>query len=157
MYFKSSVVRAVIHNVTFVDPPSHCLEVYANWLEISHVSVLAPESIDKDDPDDESHNTDALDVHGEYMYIHHVNFTTGDDNVALHANHTLVEDSYFGTGHGASVGSCCDVWLHNLTVRNVVFNGTTAGMRIKTHPKCAGMTPTLFQRFRELFIHNRAS
>ena len=24
----------------------------------------------------------------------------GDDNVAVHANHTLVEDSYFGTGHG---------------------------------------------------------
>ena len=60
------------------------------------------------------------------FYIHNVNFTTGiiaenfktlearlrcpnipaiplragDDNVAVHANHTLVEDSYFGTGHG---------------------------------------------------------
>jgi hypothetical protein len=35
-------------------------------------------------------------VHGSPFYIHNVNFTTGDDNVAGHANHTLVEDSYFG-------------------------------------------------------------
>ena len=31
-------------------------------------------------------NTDAVDVHGNMMWIHRVNFTTGDDNVAMHAN-----------------------------------------------------------------------
>ena len=53
-------------------------------------------------------------------------------------NNTLVENCYFGTGHGASIGSLCGAWLHNITFRNIVFDGTTAGSRIKTHPKCAG-------------------
>ena len=59
--------------------------------------------------------------------MHGCNFTTGDDNVAIHANHTLVEDSYFGTGHGASIGSICDSWVTNVTVRRTTFDGTTAG------------------------------
>ena len=46
------------------------------------------------------HYSEQVDVHGSPFYIHNVNFTTGDDNVAVHANHTLVEDSYFGSGHG---------------------------------------------------------
>jgi len=50
----------------------------------------------------------------------------------------LVEDSYFGTGHGASIGSLCDSWLTNITFRNITFQGTTAGARIKAHPACAG-------------------
>jgi hypothetical protein len=52
-----------------------------------------------------------------------VNFTTGDDNVAVHANGTLVEDSYFGSGHGASIGSLCDDWITNVTFRNISFHG----------------------------------
>ena len=56
----------------------------------------------------------------------------------MHANDTLVENNYFGNGHGASISSLCDDWLRNITVRNTVFNGTTSGIRIKTHPKCAG-------------------
>ena len=32
----------------------------------------------------------------------------------------------------------CGSWVHNITFRNIVFDGTTAGSRIKTHPKCAG-------------------
>ena len=47
-------------------------------------------------------------------------FTTGDDNIAGHANDTLVEDSYFGSGHGASIGSLCDSYIRNFTVRNSV-------------------------------------
>ena len=85
-----------------------------------------------------SHNTDAVDVHGDPFWIHSVNFTTGDDNVAGHANNTLVEDSYFGSGHGASIGSLCGSYIRNFTVRNVSFHGTTAAARIKSHPACGG-------------------
>ena len=49
-----------------------------------------------------------------------------------------VENNYFGTGHGTSIGSLCDDWITNVTVRDCVFNGTTAAVRIKTKPKCAG-------------------
>lgn len=48
---------------------------------------------------------------GDPFYIHDVNFTTGDDNIAGHANNTLVEDSYFGSGHGASIGSLCGSYI----------------------------------------------
>ena len=84
------------------------------------------------------HNTDAVDIHGSPFYVHGVNFTTGDDNVAAHANHTLVEDSFFGTGHGASIGSLCGEWLTNITFRNITFEGSTCGARIKSHPNCRG-------------------
>lgn len=82
--------RLLIHDVTFLNPPSHCLELSAAWVELSRVNVLAPPSTDVAL---ESHNTDAYDVHGVYAYVHDVNFTTGDDDLAFHANHTLVERS----------------------------------------------------------------
>lgn len=135
MVDAKGITRLLVHDVTFLNPPSHCLELSATFVELSRVNVFAPPSTDVAL---ESHNTDAYDVHGAYAYVHGVNFTTGDDDVALHANHTLVENSYFGTGHGASVGSLCGSWVTNVTVRGVAFRGTTGGARIKTHPKCGG-------------------
>eukprot|EP01084_Bolivina_argentea_P263741 446493_1 len=78
----------LITNITITNPPNHCMELDANNTEISHVTVLAPPS--NGIPDDEqSHNTDAVDVHGSPFWIHDCYFSTGDDNVAVHANDTL--------------------------------------------------------------------
>lgn len=134
VYFHS-VQNSIVTGVTIKNPPNHCLELYCDNCEVAGVTVLAPPSTGVDKP---SHNTDALDVHGSPFHVHDCHFDTGDDNVAMHANDTLVENNYFGNGHGASIGSLCDDWLRNITVRNTVFNGTTSGIRIKTHPKCAG-------------------
>ena len=79
--------------------PNHILELGCDHCELSAITVLNPSSTGACEKDDTcSHNTDAVDVHGDPFWIHGVNFTTGDDNVAGHANNTLVEDSYFGTG-----------------------------------------------------------
>ena len=43
-----------------------------------------------------------------------------------------VENCYFGQGHGASIGSLSGGWFKNITVRDIKFNGTTNGMRIKS-------------------------
>merc|ERR1711865_1318578 len=106
--------------------------------EIDHVTVLAPPSeteVAVAGTSGPSHNTDAVDVHGTPFYIHDCHFDTGDDNVAVHASHLLVENCYFGHGHGTSIGSCdSDTALENITFRNIVFNSTTAAMRIKTRP-----------------------
>merc|ERR1719337_316250 len=104
---------------------------------MSHVSVLNPPSdTDKvavNGTYGKSHNTDAVDVHGTPFYIQGCHFDTGDDNVAVHASHVLVEDSYFGHGHGASIGSCgSNTALENITFRNIVFDNTEAGAKIKT-------------------------
>lgn len=79
------------------------------------------------------HYSEQVDVHGSPFYIHNVNFTTGDDNVAGHANHTLVEDSYFGSGHGASIGSLCNSYITNFTVRNCSFHGEPGSTFVRCH------------------------
>jgi polygalacturonase len=190
----NGVTGLLLQDITFQNGPNHVLELYADHAELDSVRVLNP-------PSPQSHNTDAVDVHGTPFYIHDVcvpslreclcavvcwvrvcmcrcstrqhqhqqqrrrrrhhhhlqhnnhdhdhghgfclsffprYFDTGDDNVAAHANHTLVEDSVFGFGHGASIGSLCNDFLTNITFRNITFNGTTAGARIKSHPKCGG-------------------
>lgn len=133
------VSTALLADTLYKDAPNHVLELGCDFCELSGVRVLAPPSTGPCEKDETcSHNTDAVDVHGSPFYIHHVNFNTGDDNVAVHANDTLVEDSYFGSGHGASIGSLCNDWLHNITFRNITFDGTSCGARIKSHPNCAG-------------------
>lgn len=84
------------------------MEIFADFTEIYFVKVFAPPSTHTDKP---SHNTDAVDVHGTPFYIHDCLFDTGDDNVAVHANDTLVENCVFGNGHGASIGSLCNDYL----------------------------------------------
>ncbi|KAH8049222.1 sphingolipid transporter [Aureococcus anophagefferens] len=80
MVGSDRATRLLVHGVTFLNPPSHCLELSAAFVELSHVNIFAP----------------------------------------------------------PTRPSLCDAWVTNVTVRNVVFHGTTAGCRIKTRPKCAG-------------------
>ena len=102
------VHHAVLSDTLYQHGPNHILELGCFNCEIDGVKVFNPPSTGDCEADSScSHNTDAVDIHGQPFYIHDVNFTTGDDNIAGHANHSLVEDSYFGTGHGASIGSLC--------------------------------------------------
>jgi len=133
------VQHAVLSDTLYQNGPSHILELGCDNCELDAVRVFNPPSKGDCEKDNTcSHNTDAVDIHGQPFYVHDVNFTTGDDNVAGHANHSLVEDSYFGTGHGASIGSLCGEWLTNITFRNITFHGTTAACRIKSHAGCGG-------------------
>lgn len=129
--------RLLLKDVTFKDSPNHVLELSADYTEMTGVTVFAPPSTSDSIPVDgtygPSHNTDAVDVHGTPFYINNCHLDTGDDNIAVHASHVLVEDTYFGHGHGASIGSCGDDVNHeNITFRNLVFNKTGAAAKIKT-------------------------
>lgn len=136
----SDVTNAILQDTLYLDSPNHVLELGCSFCELARVKVLAPPSTGSqcERHNTCSHNTDAVDIHGSPFFVHNVNFTTGDDNIAAHANDTIVEDSYFGTGHGASIGSLCDDYLTNITFRNIEFRGTTSGARIKSHPNCSG-------------------
>merc|ERR1712228_61341 len=90
---------------------------------INNITIIAPIG---------SENTDGVDVYGSPVWIHDCYFDNGDDNVAVHANDTLIENCRFGTGHGASIGSIPGGWITNITFRNIQFNGTDNGIRIKT-------------------------
>lgn len=80
-----------------------------------------------------SHNTDGIAIWGPYVNIYNCNISNGDDNVVVDADGQYIHvwDCYFGTGHGASIGSFTrnvkHVWFDNITM-----NGTTAGIRLKT-------------------------
>ena len=128
----------MVEGVTVLNPPEHALVLKSSDQEVRYVNVFAPPS-QLDDDSLESHNTDAADVHGGATWIHDVNFTTGDDNVAIHSSDVVVENSYFGTGHGASIGSLGDgTKIKNITIKNITFHGTTAGFRIKTDCEASG-------------------
>lgn len=80
-----------------------------------------------------SHNTDGIAIWGPYVNIYNCNISNGDDNVVCDddAQYIHVWNCYFGTGHGASIGSFTKnikhVWFDQITM-----NGTTAGIRLKT-------------------------
>ncbi|MQN84871.1 glycoside hydrolase family 28 protein [Segatella copri] len=80
-----------------------------------------------------SHNTDGISIWGPYVNIYNCNISNGDDNIVCDndAQYIHVWNCYFGTGHGASIGSFTNnikhVWFDNITM-----NGTTAGIRMKT-------------------------
>lgn len=135
----TKVQHALLTDTLYLNSPNHVLELFCSDCEIAYVKVFAPPSEGDCKKDNTcSHNTDAVDIHGSPFYVHNVNFTTGDDNIASHANDTIVEDSYFGSGHGASIGSLCNDYLTNITFRNITFHGTTTGARIKTIANCTG-------------------
>lgn len=80
-----------------------------------------------------SHNTDGISIWGPYVNIYNCNISNGDDNIVCDndAQYIHVWNCYFGTGHGASIGSFTEnikhVWFDQITM-----NGTTAGIRMKT-------------------------
>ena len=80
-----------------------------------------------------SHNTDGIAIWGPYVNIYNCNISNGDDNVVCDddAQYIHVWNCYFGTGHGASIGSFTNnikhVWFDKINM-----NGTTAGVRLKT-------------------------
>ena len=142
LVLAKSTSNMLIANLTFIDSPNHTLEIYATLAEVLHVTALAPASTAAFP----SHNTDAIDIHGDYFYLHECKFSVGDDNVAIHNSHVLVSNCYFGNGHGASIGSLGgDITLQNITVRDTVFDGTVAGARIKIDStKTSGFLKDIF-------------
>lgn len=106
---KGKASHATIHDVTISEPSSEAGKGKA------------------------SHNTDGISIWGPYVNIYNCNISNGDDNIVCDndAQYIHVWNCYFGTGHGASIGSFTNnikhVWFDQITM-----NGTTAGIRMKT-------------------------
>ncbi len=92
-------------------------------------------------------NTDGIDPSGWNFLISHCTIDTGDDNIAIkptrgrtpgNKNFT-VKDCTFLHGHGMSVGSGTAGGLENLIVSHCTFDGTDAGIRIKTGRGTGGL------------------
>ncbi|KAL4185124.1 hypothetical protein AMTRI_Chr10g229030 [Amborella trichopoda] len=86
-----------------------------------------------------SPNTDGIHVDGSSdVLIRDASIQTGDDCISISpGTHDLhVEQVTCGPGHGISIGSLAhsldEPGVQNVTVKNVVFHGTTNGLRIKS-------------------------
>ena len=128
LIYLSNADNVIISNTTFINSPYHNLELYTNNTELTDLTILAPY---------DSPNTDGVDVHGMYVgmsaiprhltppppgspfYIHDCYISVGDDNIAQHVNDTVIENNFFGTGHGASIGSVGIGYIQNVTFRSV--------------------------------------
>ena len=107
-------------------PMFHLVPENSHNLLIDGLTITAPE---------QSPNTDGIDPsNSQNIVIRNCHISTGDDNVALKpgTNGVLIENCWFGSGHGCSIGSINDTGVWDVVVRNVTFEKTESGARIKT-------------------------
>jgi polygalacturonase len=121
-----------LSNFRVRDSPAWCLENSGEDLLIEDVTILAPAT---------SPNTDGIGIictggPGKPCVVRNCHIENGDDEVAVGGTNILVENSYFGLGHGASIGSLgfngSTAHVQNVTFRNLFFNTTTSSIHIKT-------------------------
>lgn len=129
--------RVLVQGVTLTDSPMfHLVPRLCEDVTIDGIRIKAP-------PSPESHNTDGIDPSGVNILITHCVIDTGDDCIAVQANGSIdathascenivITDCNFLHGHGMSVSGAKGGRLNHLIVRNCTFNGTEAGIRLKS-------------------------
>ncbi len=137
----SKCTDVAVIGVTLTNPPnthidfsSECSNVTINGITIN--TPVSP-------------NTDGIDMSAENALIENSSIADGDDNIAIggtagqaSSNVTITNDT-FGIGHGLSIGSYTEAGISGLTVSNCTFNGTTAGIRLKSERGRGGLVENL--------------
>jgi polygalacturonase len=133
MISPSNCERLLIEGLTLSNSPMFHIALGGKMQDVTvrGVTIRAPAS---DDPVLPSHNTDACDVKGKNILIANCDISVGDDNFTCGGNTSdvLITNCTYGFGHGVSIGSYTSGGVSNITVINCTFNGTEAGIRIKT-------------------------
>ena len=128
----SNCQRVEVAGVTLQNSPMfHLVPQGCTDVTIQDVTIHSPGN---------APNTDGIDPSGWNFLITRCSIDTGDDNIAIKPNggrqpgnkNYLVTDCRFLRGHGMSVGGGTAGGLQDLIVSNCTFNGTDAGIRIKT-------------------------
>jgi polygalacturonase len=133
--------RVLIQGVTLQNPPTFTI-----YLKNSDTSVTI-QGITINTPFD-SHNTDGFDISSTNVLIRNSSISTGDDDIEIGgsgaaATDITVSNCTFGTGHGVSIGSKIAGGVNNLLVSNCVFNGTEAGIKMKSDRGIGGLVQNL--------------
>ncbi|HEY0307139.1 MAG TPA: glycosyl hydrolase family 28 protein [Acidobacteriaceae bacterium] len=128
----------LIDGVTIQNSPMYNITLFqANYITITNIKILNPQH---------SHNTDGIDpFFSSHIKIDHVYIDTGDDCIAIKSGlvergepnlpsfDITVTNSEMLHGHGLSIGSEIAGGVHDVTVQNVKFKGTDAGIRVKSN------------------------
>ena len=137
----TACTKVEVIGITLTNPPNthidfgnECLNVTVNGITIN--TPVSP-------------NTDGIDMSAETALIENSSIADGDDNIAIggtsgqaSSNVTITNDT-FGIGHGLSIGSYTSGGVNGLTVSNCTFNGTTAGIRLKSERGRGGLVQNL--------------
>lgn len=148
--------RVEVEGIRTINPPNtHYSFKQCADLTIRGIRAEAP---------DESPNTDALNLsHVRNVLITGCDISTGDDNIVLlcgdarskgvpEVENVLIRNCKLGFGHGISIGSYTSGGVRNVTVENVSFDGTTAGIRLKADRDRGGVVEAL--RYRNITMRN---
>jgi polygalacturonase len=135
--------RQLIRDVTLSNSPMFHISISSSKgnATVQGVTVRAPSS--RATPP--SHNTDACDVSGTNVLVRDCDISTGDDNFTCSGgtSDVLITNNTYGEGHGVSMGSYTSPGVSNLTVINCTFNGTEAGIRIKSENDRGGLVQNI--------------
>ena len=136
--------RVLVEGVTLANSPQfHFIPARCEDVTIRGVTVRAPHT---------APNTDGIDpAASKRVHISGCTIDTGDDNIAIKSGHpdhgpvedVLVEGCTFLGGHGMSIGSETFGGVKNVVVRDCVFDGTEAGIRLKSARGRGGVAENL--------------
>lgn len=128
-----SCKRVRVEGVTLQNSPQfQCIFTRCQDVVFDRVNVFAPAN---------SVNTDGIDPSvSQRVVISRCVIDTGDDNIAVKSglkdaggvSDLLITDCIFREGHGCSVGSETNEGVRRMTVRRCTFEGTDAGVRLKS-------------------------
>ncbi|HEY1793837.1 MAG TPA: glycoside hydrolase family 28 protein [Opitutaceae bacterium] len=133
----TSCERLLFSGITLQNSPMfHLVPSKSTDVTVYGISIKSPA---------DSPNTDGIDPSAcKRVLIEHCRVDTGDDCVAVKGGSgpdedILVTDCTFLHGHGCSIGSDTLAGVRNMTVRRCTFDGTSAGVRLKSRRGRGGM------------------
>jgi polygalacturonase/pectin methylesterase-like acyl-CoA thioesterase len=141
--------RVLVQDVLLTNSPMfHLVPSQCQDVTIDHIRIITPVP---------SPNTDGIDPSGSNILITGCTIDTGDDCIAVKAGarfdpgqpscqNILVTGCTFLRGHGMSVGSETNGALKNMIVENCTFDGTDAGIRLKSSRGRGGLVEDLIYR-----------
>jgi polygalacturonase len=144
MIVLESCQRVRLEGVTLANSPMyHFVPFRCEDVTVDGITISAPSN---------SPNTDGIDPSvTRHVLITHCRIDTGDDCIAVKAGahgsgpveDVLVTDCTFLHGHGCSIGSDTDSGVRNMTVQRCTFDGTEAGVRLKSRRGRGGLVENI--------------
>lgn len=135
LIYLDNCERVEVSGITCLNPPNtHVSMKLCKEVMIKGITITAPAN---------SANTDGLNLSVKNCLVTGCKISTGDDNIAINfggkgttagpeCESIAITNCFFGYGHGLSIGSYTSGNLKGLTVSNCSFEGTTAGIRMKS-------------------------
>jgi polygalacturonase len=138
--------RVLVQGVTLTNSPMfHLVPSQCRDVTIDGVRIKSPSN---------SPNTDGIDPSGIGFVITRCTIDTGDDDIAVKGSvrvdpdrpaceNLLIANCTFLHGHGMSIGSESYGGVQNMLVRDCTFDGTEAGIRLKSPRGRGGVVENL--------------